>query len=378
MKHFWGLLLRQFNTPLFVIATETGTAEYTGGRIKPGITAIRYCIAGLPFCCIVAGGIFLAGAAAMASDDGGPLQTTNRFPLHMMVLTPQAVRAELPEQNQWEITLAAEYSSTYFNFRNPSWDLVIDMEMLVADLSLVYGSTDNVAFRLNLPLISMQDGFLDGFLQNYHDFLGVSNYNREDRPKDDFEYRVTKDGEIWLRGEAGGLQMGEAKISTQFSLPSMTLAGRDLAGSLLLTLKIPTGDADKGLGSGRFDVGVFLPVHWKGTRWSTYMMPGSIWVGDPETIDAGVSARNSLSLLAGAAFAYSDKWCWLAQLNYYSSPFEKTGLDELDKGTLELVFGVRRKVSRKLFWEFAFGEDLTYSVPDFNLRLGATWRFSGH
>lgn len=330
------------------------------------------------FFSILLGGLFFSEPAAMADVDYGPLQTTNRFPLHMMVLTPRAVKAETPEKAHWEITLAAEYSSTYFNFRNPSWELIIDMEMLVADLSLVYGVTENFALRLDLPLISMQDGFLDGFLGNYHDLLGVSNYDREDRPKDDYLYRVSKDGKPWLRGESGGLQMGEAKISTQFSLPSMALAGRDLAGSLLLTLKLPTGDADQGLGSGRFDVGVFLPIHWKGARWSAYVMPGSIWVDDPETLGAQVSARNSISMLAGAAFRYNDKWRWLAQLNYYTSPFEKTELDELDNGTKELIFGVQRKVSRKFYWEFAFGEDLTRSVPDFNLRLGMTWCFSPH
>jgi hypothetical protein len=336
------------------------------------------CDRGLYFGILFIGGIIISGSAAMANVADGPLQTTNRFPLHMMVLTPRAVSAELPEQGNWEITLAAEYSSTYLNLRNPSWDLIIDMEMLLADLSLVYGVTENFALRLDLPLISMQDGFLDGFLQNYHDFLGVSNYDREYRPKDDFEYLVTKDGKLWFRGETGGLQVGEAKISTQFSLPSMALAGRDLAGALLLTLKVPTGDTDKGVGSGRFDGGVFLPIHLKGTRWSTYVMPGSIWVGEPETLGAHVSARNSVSLLAGAAFEYNDKWRWLAQLNYYCSPFEKTGLDELDNGTVELILGVQRKVSRKLYWEFAFGEDLSRSVPDFNLRLGGTWCYSRH
>jgi hypothetical protein len=331
-------------------------------------------------CCAVVGIVIMSGAAvAPANADYGPLQTTNRFPLHLVVLTPRAVDAEPPEQGVVEATLALEYSNTYFNFRNARWDLLIDMEVLVADLSLVYGVSEKFALRLDLPLKSMQDGFMDGFLQNYHDFLGVPNYDREDRPKDHFAYRAAKDGKLWIQGDAAPLQLGEARFSTQFSLPSINIAGHPLNSSFLATVKIPTGDAGKGLGSERFDAGIFLPIHWKkGSRWSAYMMPGAIWIDDPKTLGAQVSARNSFSLLAGTAYEYNDKWRWLAQLNFYTSPFEKTGLDELDDGALELTFGFQRALSRSLYWEFAFGEDLTLAVPDFNIRLGMTWRFNSY
>lgn len=329
-------------------------------------------------CCTVIGVVIMFGSAAIADADYGLLQTTNRFPLHMVVLTPRAVNAELPDQGALEATLALEYSNTYFNFRNARWDLLIDMEVLVADLSMVYGVSERFALRLDLPVVSFQDGFLDGFLQNYHDFLGVSNYDREDRPKNDFAFRVAKDGRLWIQGETAAMQLGEARFSTQFSLPSMKVAGHPLNSSFLATLKIPTGDADKGLGSERFDVGLFLPAHWKGARWSAYVMPGVIWIDDPKTLGAQVSSRNSISLLAGTAYEYNDRWRWLAQLNHYTSPFEKTGLNELDDGALELTFGFQRILSRTLHWEFAFSEDLTLAVPDFNIRLGMTWRFNGH
>lgn len=310
-----------------------------------------------------------------ASDDYGPLQTTNRFPLHMLVLTPRPVDADLPKRGTIGATLAVAYSNTYFNFRNARWDLVVDTEVFVAELSAVYGVTDKLAVRLDVPMISMQGGFLDGFLQNYHDFLGVPNYDREDRPKNEFAYRATKDGQLWVQGESGGMQISDVRFSTQCALPSMTLAGHALDSSVLATLKLPSGDADSGLGSGQYDVGMFLPIKWSGDRWSLYVMPGFIWIDDPQTSGAQVSARNTTSIFAGAAFEYSEKWRWLAQLNYYSSPFEETGLGEMDDGALELDLGVQRTLSPSLYLEFAFSEDLTFAVPDFNVRLGLTWRF---
>jgi len=310
-----------------------------------------------------------------ATADQGPLKTTNRFPLHMLVLTPQPMKAGLPGQGELEATLALEYSNTYFNFRNQRWDLVIDMELMVAELSMVYGLTDKWALRLDLPLVSQQDGFLDGFLENYHDFLGVSNYGREDRPKNEFAYRVSKDDRVWIDGEADNFQIGESRLSAQYALPSYHLGDRPVTGAILTTLKLPTGNSDLGLGSGAYDAGVFLPMSLEGKAWSFYLMPGYIWISDPDTMGARVSARNSASLFAGAAYRYNARWRLLAQANYYSSPFEETGLSELDDGTLELSFGFQRVVSKALYWEFAFSEDLTRASPDFNIRIGVTWRF---
>lgn len=325
-------------------------------------------------CCVVLCIGTLWGAAAAA--DHGPLQTTNRFPLHMIVLTPRPVNAALPGRGVLVTTLAMEYSNTFFDFRNDRWDIVADMEMLVGELSMAYGVTEDLAFRMDIPMISMQDGFLDGFLENYHDLLGVGNYGRERRPKNEFSYRAAKEGRLWFQGESFGLRMGEIRASGQLALPALRLGGHPLTSSVLGTLKIPVGDTDSGVGSGKYDVGFFLPVKWKGDRWAFHVMPGAIWIDDPKTLGAQVSARNSISLLAGAAYDYSHKWRVLAQLNYYSSPFEKTGLDELDSGALELSFGIQRTLSKTLYWEFAFGEDLTRAVPDFNVRLGMTWRFS--
>jgi hypothetical protein len=222
----------------------------------------------------------------------------------------------------------------------------------------------------------MQDGFLDGFLENYHDFLGVGNYDRDKRPKNEFSHRAAKEGRMWFQGESSGFRIGEISVSSQLALPALRLGGHPLHCSLLGTLKVPVGDTASGVGSGKYDVGFFLPVKWKGHRWRFHLMPGAIWIDDPETLGAQVSAQNCISLFIGADYDYSRKWRLLAQFNYYSSPFEKTGLDELDSGALELSFGIQRTLSKSLYWELAFCEDLTRAVPDFNIRTGMTWRWS--
>jgi hypothetical protein len=314
-------------------------------------------------------------SAVGAYADFGPLQTTNRFPLHLLFLKPRPVKAELPARGAFEAGLAVEYSNTFFQHRNNRWDVLVDAEMMTIDLSMIYGLTSNIAILLDMPLVSQQDGFLDGFLENYHDALGTSNYGRQNRPKNAFAYRVVKDGRLWVQGEETNCQLADMTVSTQFQLfrPS---AERRSSGSLLLSLKLPTGDSDRGLGSGQFDTGAYLPLRWSLSPWTLFAMPGAAMISDPDTRGAQIRARNTWSLFFGTAYDYSRDTTWLIQCNYYSSPIEETGLDELDKGAFELIFGAHHRLADNWLVEFAFSEDLTLAVPDFNLRLGLrrTWR----
>ncbi len=307
-----------------------------------------------------------------APADHGPMQTVNRFPLHLMFLKPRPVKAQLPAAGEADMSLAVEYSNTFFKQRNAQWDVLMDMEIMVLDISMVYGVTSKWAARLDLPLVSMNDGFLDGFLGNYHDAIGVGNYGRESRANNTFGYQVLKDGRLWLEGESGAFELTDITLSAQYALIDRSPKS-GLASTLLFSVKVPVGDESLGFGSGAYDMGIYWPSQWSGEPWSFYVMPGAAFIGDPETSGADVAARNSYALFGGLAYDYNDRWTWLGQLTYYSSPIEMTGISELDDGTLSLDLGFHYQIKPGWIVEFAFVEDLTRAVPDFNLRLGLRW-----
>jgi hypothetical protein len=243
----------------------------------------------------VIGVLLVLAAGVRAGADFGPLQATNRLPLYLLFLKPRPVRVEVPAQGELEATLATEYSTTFFNHHNDQWDVLMDMEMLVTELSLVYSLTSKIALRLDLPFVSMGDGFLDGFLENYHDAIGVSNYGREERPKDDYAYRIIKDDRLWIQGEQETLQIADVTASVQYELMK-TRGDLKMSNCILMRLKLPVGDPDRGLGSGAFDFGIYMPMRWSVDSWSFYLMPGAAFIGEPETRGALISARNSYAL----------------------------------------------------------------------------------
>lgn len=141
----------------------------------------------------------------------------------------------------------------------------------------------------------------------------------------------------------------------------------------MISLKLPTGDNDVGLGSGNFDLGIFFPSKWRFEPYSLYVMPGLVVVGDPKTNEPSVAAQDIYALFAGVAYDYNEFWTWLMQVNAYSTPLEFTDIEALDDGAVDLAIGLQYQLTRHWFFECSFSEDLTRTAPDFTVRFALRW-----
>lgn len=312
--------------------------------------------------------------------DPGPLPMQNRFPLHYQFLTPKPASPQPLEKGTWQADTGLSYSSINFDHGNGQWDFLMDMEMTTLDLSLAYGLTQRLSLSLDIPLVSMQDGFMDGFLKNYHDTLGVGNYDRAKRPPNTFGYTIVKQGRTWINGRTTGPALADSVVSLDVAWPEPS-SGNSLGGNhafrgkMMGKIKIPVGDRKLGLGSGKWDVGAYWATEWDVRNWFFYLMPGLALISDPETGGADVSARNIISLFMGVAYRYNERWQWIAQINGYSSPVEETGINALDYGSFELGLGFRYQPKEQYGLVFSLGEDLALAGPDFTLYFGFENRF---
>ncbi|MBT8340929.1 MAG: DUF3187 family protein [Desulfatitalea sp.] len=305
----------------------------------------------------------------------GPLQVQNRFPLFLGLLTPRPTSALLPAKGNAEVSFGVDYSSIQFNQKSDRAFVLVDLESTVIEFAFKFSVNRRLALQVELPIVSLNSGFMDHFLAGYHDALGVPNYGREDRPSNAFAYDAAINGHPWIKGDSGSLQLADTTFSIQRSI-SLPGAGKPWAASLLWRLKLPTGDSHAGVGSGNYDVGLFMPTQWTKGRWDLYLMPGFILHGDPEVPGAQAAARRSWSLFTGASYQYHPKWRWLVQVDYFSSPIEQTGIGMLDAGGLELAAGFRYAFHSRWRLEAAFIEDVfTLTAPDFTVHLGLIWLY---
>ncbi|QTA92766.1 DUF3187 family protein [Desulfonema magnum] len=318
--------------------------------------------------------LFVCLTMSAWATEKGPLRVRNQFPPHLMFLTPLPDSPRLMQRNQLSVSLSADYASVFVNAESEDWTALMDTEMTVLDVSFEYGVTEYLTLSLEVPLISMNDGFLDGFLEDYHNMLGVPNYGRENRPKNEFAYVLQKEGQDWFKSESGGCHPGDSSVSLKIPLADEKEPFLPWSLSLSYTLKIPTGDEDHGFGSGGFDHGVFLFSQFNLSPFVLYLNPGFIFLTDPETSGPEISVNNIFALLIAGEYIFNDQWTLSAQFNYYTSPFENTGIRSLDDDSLELAVGFTRELTSAMTLEFAFCEDLSRSEPDFNVHTRLIYR----
>jgi len=300
----------------------------------------------------------------------GPLRVQNRHPLYLMFLTPEPDSPRLIEKEHLLVSVSADYTSLYIDEANSEWSALMDMEMTVMDLSLSYGLSSRLNIGMTFPWISMNDGFLDGPLEDYHGFTGFPDYGKDKGPVDEFGYGIFADDKPWLDAESGGLHLGDSVVSIKVQ---MIDARQGLASSLQTLLKIPTGDSKHGFGSGRPDAGIVMLNRYGISPLAFYLNPGYVLLSDPETQGADVQVRDIMTLLMGIEYQADDTWSLLGQINAMSSPLGNTGIAQMDENSLELAMGLCASMSNSMVFEFAFCEDLTRTAPDFTVHAAVRW-----
>ena len=327
-------------------------------------------LAGILFCLWIPLHWFDAASCA----EMGPLHVKNRYPPYLMFLTPAPDSPRLMKEGRFATSLAIDYTSLYIDEAHESWSALMDMEMTVVDLSLAYGITNRLNIALVMPWINMNDGFLDAPLDAYHDFFGFPDYGRGDGPVDAFAYHISVDDEAWFDARPGGWHLGESVLSVKMGLTGSG-SRPGLASSLLLALKMPTGDKDRGFGSGRMDQGLMLLNQYRTPPFILYLNPGIVRLSDPQTRGADIDVDDMATLLAGIEYRVSDTWSLMGQFNFATSPFHGTGIAQMDQDSLELVLGSGLAMSDNMIFEVAFSEDLTRTAPDFTVHGALRYEF---
>ncbi|HEY6973628.1 MAG TPA: transporter [Nitrospiraceae bacterium] len=140
-------------------------------------------------------------------------------------------------------------------------------------------------------------------------------------------------------------------------VPTVAVTGR---------VKIPTADADRGLGTGRFDEGVGVEMSKKLIgNWMGFVDFGYTFIGDPE----GVNLRNQWYYDFGVGYNVTNK---LLVSMYYE---EYRALIEGLSNPRDLLFALNYTASSSLRFNASILAGLSSGAPDYGLTGGISWRF---
>lgn len=319
----------------------------------------------------------LAAPAWAAPLDIVPFQTTNRSPVVQIfgLPAPGTARVLAPAENAVEFAVDTAQNFTHNNTSNEA--ILLDGESYRFNLNLRRGLAPRFEAGIDLPYLAHSGGFLDGFIEDWHDTFNLPQNGRDDAPHDRLLYSYVSDGkqEILVDDDAQGI--GDIRLSAVWQLSDPADAAPWDA-ALHVSLKLPTGDSDDLLGSGSTDLALWLAAArtWAGDGSAVALFGslGAMGMTDGEVIE---DRQNNLVGFAtlGGGWRPLDRLVLKVQADGHT-PCYDSDLPELGDPALLLTFGGDVALGDKTALEIAISEDIaTETSPDIVIRLALRSRF---
>ena len=318
--------------------------------------------------------VALCPFAAAGADDRGLFRTTNQNPFIQIYTLPSPAPSPAPPPRSWAFSVGADITSNSILEENAGLDrVVLDGETYRTSLSIAYGVSERLAVELTLPYVAHSGGFMDSFVEDWHDLWGLSNDRRDDFDRNslDFSYAEAGQDQFALRDRDRGL--GDIRLGAEWRLRAAGAAQRSLA--VRGGLKLPTGSVDALTGSGGTDVSLQLLSIDNATfsPWNVTLawMIGGLWLGEGDVLDD--LRRDAVAI--GSVGVSRPVWRNLTarlQLDGHSA-FYDSRLAPIGSGGLQLTFGGSIELARGGRIDIAMVQNLTTdAIPDLGLHLG--WR----
>ena len=268
-----------------------------------------------------------------------PFPTRDLNPLLAGYGLPSALPARLSAES-WTVAADLNWASTSLLQRDGSEQLIVDAEVREARVTIGRSWSNGFAAQLQIPYRYTGGGVLDDAIDSWHDFFGLPEGARAIMPTDRIRVAYAS-GAVLLDVQSSQSGLGDISLDFGRSLYDTTSG----AVAAWLSVKVPSGDADRLTGSSAADVSLAIAgEHRLGEDWSAFGQAGVTWLGDGERLSAQQSSV-AWSALVGIGW---NAWRGLdlkAQLDAHSAVFDDAALDFLGEALVLTVGGDYRFAS---------------------------------
>jgi hypothetical protein len=305
-----------------------------------------------------------------------PFAVHNQNPFVLAYGLPSATSANLLSAGEASLQLQVDLTNHSKRSETSSESIILDGESYRTALIYRRGMADGWQLGMELPLISHRSGFMDNFIENWHDTFGLPNGDRDPWPNNRLLFSYSRDGVVVEELSSGTTGVGDLQLLVSRRL--MADSNR-MSWALNASLDLPTGDVDRLQGSGSVDLAIWLsgaaPSLVEKWRIGGYLQAGWLRPGNGDLL----SDQQERSVWFGSAGLHWRAWPWLmlkAQLDGHSALYD-SGLDQLGKRSMMLTTGASMPLERfGGVLDLAIGENLvTDTVPDFMVNLSYRHRF---
>jgi hypothetical protein len=293
-----------------------------------------------------------------------PFYISNQNPFIQIFGLPRSEPAYLLANNQFEQITTLDIVNNTVKGSNSHEELVLDGESYRLNFAFKY-TFDDTEYTLQLPLVRHTSGRFDNFIRSWHQFFGLSNDEQKQFPANQLNYYYARNGNKIVDITKGVSGIGDLQIGL-----ARYFEGRRTV--VRASLKLPTGDVDKLMGSGAPDVS-FTVSSQDANLLSQYHIGlygqlGLLWLGASDLFPA--IQRHTVALgTAGFSWHYWKVVVLRSQLDLHS-PFYKSSIVDIGGSSVQLTVGGSLVFSRRHRMDIGVTENLfSDATPDIGLNL---------
>lgn len=318
--------------------------------------------------------VLLTQGGAGAAEGMGLFPVRNFQPIQLLFLGMPGDRAALIPKGALDVRVELAETSSVFRDTSNMYDSSMLLETLRSGLYFRYGLTDRLEVGLEIPAVHRYRGFMEGVITATERATTGLSPARNALGKSGFVYDFKRNGQPLFNGGEGDTGLGDMTLSGKFKL--LAEDARLPAVSGRVALKVPTGDQDRFFGSGHPDFGVGVAVEKTlFSHWVAYANVNGIF---PTGDVSGLGLKPAMSAMTAVEYLWTRDFSLVAQFDYYSSPFRRTGTPILDRGVTEVAAGFNYRLRDRMLWQVYGVENvdfITGSAADFTLATVVTYRF---
>ncbi len=303
-----------------------------------------------------------------ASVEIVPFYTYNQNPLTQIHGLPAIDNARLVPVRRLGMLLSVDAANSYAVDFNTSESITLDGETYRFTLAARYGIAKGFELGVDIPYVAHSGGFMDVFIEDFHHFFGFPNGGRESAPRDRllYQYSSTYNDGINLSDSTSGL--GDIRLTGAMQLYGEgSEAPRSVA--LRASLKLPTGNSHRLLGSGSTDFALWLNASEDFKLPALGHLTGFGAVGGMVMSDGDVLKRQQRTLAGFASLGLGwSPISWFAlkvQANGHTPIYQDSNLREVNKSSIQLVSGGTFAFTKDTSIDLGISEDVIVDTsPD--------------
>jgi len=314
--------------------------------------------------------------STQVSKNKGPLLGSNLYPFYLPFINLHPQRAMTLEAGEILLSFSNNYANT-FNWDRDGMDdgfqFDVDVENTRFEIDFNYGITSWLEVGVEGSYVIQYGGVLDPVIRGFHDLFGLANAGRERVTDNLFEITVKNENGTWIEllEPVSGLQ----DIALKAKLSILRLPKKGFHISAQSAVKIPVGDEEKLLSSGKLDYALNLLVEKTGYNYGVYLNLGWLHLGQPDNLTIFEFKPDLFSYMFSYEWLIRGGWSLYIQADGNTSPFN-SGHKRLDHQTGTVSLGFKCFLSSNSMLQFSFSEEFfTFATTDFGVQTGLTFFF---